>query len=142
MRLLTGALILAALTPQQHESASPQITVLLLNGATGAPLSQARLLFFTGDTAEEVSRHAVNFTAETDQNGVALLAPVQGESAELQVFPEALHPCHPPTTFNISLILTQGLIAPNTCGTVLVKPEPGRLILFARRETLREKLAR
>lgn len=44
--------------------------------------------------------------------------------------------------FAVEDILRNGAQAPNTCGKVDIPKTPGTLVIYARRSTLREKMAR
>ncbi len=112
-----------------------QITVQALDGRNGRPLMNRRLLVFVGGSEEEVRLETRHFELVSDKAGIAHLTVSPPKILWLQAWPDWYILCqHTPNhnTFSVAEILSNGQVAPNTCGAAAQKPVPGRFTLFAR----------
>jgi hypothetical protein len=135
------AFILAASAMAQVK----EITLQALDGKTGKPLANQRLLVFAGDTAEAATFHHQNFVLTTDAAGKAQLPIASMDTKWIQVWADGLTLCQTKPnslSFKVETISTVGLSAPNTCSPLLQAPKSGVFIVFARESTLSEKMAR
>jgi hypothetical protein len=135
--------ILAVATSKPAFTQTKEITLQALNGKNGKPLPNQRLLFFAGLTAEAARNHSVSFEAVTDASGLAVVQIDPAKARYLQVFADFMTVCiQEPNSYTIALseIMNTGGSTPNTCGTLHTPSTPGRLIIYAREATLREKM--
>lgn len=119
------------------------VTVQTLDGRNGKPLSNQRLLVFTGLTSDAVKSHAEHTGLMTDKGGVGTLTIYLAETQWIQVWADGRVLCqqHPnQNSFNVATIMSKGLTTPNTCSALVREPTPGHFIIFARPTHLTEKL--
>ena len=147
--MLTGLALLATMMLQTPPSAAPQQTsqklkIVVLNGKTGKPIQNSRLLIFQGETSDEVKQHARDSTdLFTNDKGIAIL-PIQSTISDVQVWVDFMTQCEKSpnaATLNIPAALEHGVISENSCGSIKVSAEPGKIVVFARKPTLRERMA-
>jgi hypothetical protein len=122
-----------------------EITIQALDGKTGKPLANQRLLVFAGDTAEAATFHHQDFVLTTDTGGRAKLPITSPGTKWIQVWADGLTLCQTKPnslSFKVETIATLGLSAPNTCSPLAQAPKSGVFIVFARESTLSEKMAR
>ena len=146
MNLISKALLLAAplLQTPIRDQPRAQLSILVLNGVEGKPIPKARLLVFAGATPHDVEDHRHSFDLHTDSHGVAMIPPGQMWPASLNIFVDFMTQCelHPNSrSFSLPEAMERGLVAGNSCGVVKLQPTPGQLVIFARRPTLRERMA-
>jgi hypothetical protein len=135
------AVILAASAMAQVK----EITIQALDGKTGKPLANQRLLLFAGDTPDTATFHDQNFVLTTDADGKAKLPITSKDTKWIQVWADGLTLCQTKPnslSFKVETIATLGLSAPNTCSPLSQAPKSGVFIVFARESTLSEKMAR
>ena len=143
MNLVLKAALLSAplLQGPVPEQVGPQLNILVLNGTTGKPIPDVRLLVFAGSTPEETRLHTHSFDLKTDREGAALVPSGQMWPSTLQVLADHMTTCEPhpkSETLSILLAMRNGLVTPNSCGTSNVQAKPRQLIVFARKPTLQE----
>ena len=140
--LLILFLIIAA-TSRPVIAQTKELNLQALNGKNGKPLTNQRLLFFAGLTAEDARNHSISFAAVTNASGLATIQIDLAKVRYLQVFADSMTVCiQDPNHYTIasSEIMNTGGSTPNTCGTLHTPSAPGRLIVYAREATLREKM--
>jgi hypothetical protein len=127
-------------------ASAQNITVHAVNGKTGQPLAEVRLLVFAfNGTSYAGSENSKSFDLHTDRNGVAAIRPDQIEGADhLQIWADFMTRCVNginSTAISLKDILTSGLTDTNTCSKkIAAKPMPGTLTIYAREATLLEKM--
>jgi hypothetical protein len=122
-----------------------EITLQALDGKTGKPLANQRLLVFAGDTAEAATFHRQNFVLTTEADGKAKLPITSTDTKWIQVWADGLTLCQTKPndlSFKVETISTVGVSAPNTCSPLSQTPKSGIFIVFARESTFSEKMAR
>ena len=142
MNLVLQALLLAVIFQIPGKS-PPQLTILVLNGVSGKPIDNARLLVFAG-TTDDVRSEQHSFDLHTDATGTAIVPPGQMWAANLLIFVDFMTQCEPHpnlTSLSVPLAMQTGLVGANSCGSVKVQATPGQLVVFARKPTLRERIA-
>ncbi|HZP24740.1 MAG TPA: hypothetical protein VFB04_14930 [Terriglobales bacterium] len=119
------------------------ITVHVLDGRTGKPMSDQHVLVFTGLSSDAVKTHAQHTSVTTDKDGVGMLTIYPAETQWLQVFADSRVLCYPnpnQSTFSVSDILSKGLVTSNDCSALVREPSPGHFIIFARPSRFMEKM--
>jgi hypothetical protein len=120
-----------------------QIVVQAVDGRSGKPLANQRLLVFGGDSARAVRRQEEQYVVVTDNGGLATLT-LTPETQWLQVWIDWHVLClsEPPNSksFPVADIMATGLNTPNTCSSVSQKATPGHLVVFARPMHFWEKM--
>jgi hypothetical protein len=120
-----------------------ELTLQALNGKNGKPLTNQRLLFFAGLTEEDARHHSSSFEARTNASGLAVVQIDIAKVRYLQVFADFMTVCiQAPNNYTIALseIMNTGGSTPNTCGTLHTSSAPGKLTIYAREATLKEKM--
>jgi hypothetical protein len=134
------ALLASSLTHAQ----STKVTVAAFDGKSGKPLTEQRLLIFVGETQEEANLHKRSLDLVTGKDGSAVLHFDDRRDRWIQVFVDFHTLCQSTPrapSLSVGEIITSGLSAPNTCGSVRLGTTPSRLNVYARAPTLREKMA-
>jgi hypothetical protein len=140
--LLAFIVILTACNPAHAQKR--ELSLQAINGRNGKPLSNQRLLFFAGPTEEDARRHSMSFEARTNSLGLATVLINPEEVRYLQVFADFMTVCiKKPNQYTIALseVISTGGSTPNTCGSQHMPSAPGKLIVYARQPTLKEKMA-
>ena len=138
--LLAGTTLLATMAAAQ----SRQMVVEVLDGNTGKPLVAQHLSVYGGDSPDAALHRKMHFQLVTNHLGLVTFTPPAAVKW-IQVLADWKTLCQSdPTrnTFSVDAIVSAGLAAPNTCGTLIQKADPGQLILFARPSTAKEELKR
>lgn len=133
--LMALAVCCAAATAQD-------IRVRLLDGKTGRPIANTRLLIF--GTNSSTDPHEFSFARGTDDHGEAILPADQLHGRFLQVFTDFMTDCvsNPNrSALSVEAIHAKGLVRENTCSKLSATAHPHELVVFARKPTLREKMA-
>jgi hypothetical protein len=142
--MFRGSWLLAAITLLGSAAVAQnrQIIVQVLDGDTGKPIANQHLTIYAGDSPDAVIHRKMNFQAVTNQKGFASLN-TPPAAKWLQVWADWKTLCQDNPkgkSFSIDEILSTGLAAPNTCSSLVQKPDPGQFVLFARRSTAKEEL--
>jgi hypothetical protein len=128
-------------------SATAQTTTLhihVLDGTTGKPVAQQRLLIAGGATMDQLEHEPLHFDATTDAAGTAALSLDPATMTLLQLYPDFMKSCGPGLqSFSVATVLSRGYTAANTCSetTFWVDTKPGELTYFIRKPGLHEKMA-
>ena len=142
--MLKALLLLSAFLPLQEVPAKREVAIQLLNGKSGKPLTGQRILIFGGSTPEEAGFHETHFEVKTDATGLARITFDPKQTQFIEVFVDFMTVCDTKgnkPTFDVKAIVETGFAESNTCGSAKAKLQPGRLVVFARSPTLREKMA-
>ena len=119
------------------------ITIQVIDGKSGNPVSDARVLVFTGDTVTNLRTHKGSKEAHTNQQGLAII-PIDPETTKwIQPWVDWKHQCSEnPNEVHIEVeqIKQTGVQGNNACGKATQLAIPGRLTLFVRNMTLKEKM--
>lgn len=122
---------------------SINITVQVLDGRNGKPLSDQHVLVFTGLSSNAVKSHAEHTGLTTGKDGVGTLTIFPSETQWLQVFADGRVLCYPDpnqSSFSVSEIMSKGLVTPNNCSKLVRAASPGHFIIFARPASFVEKM--
>ena len=114
----------------------------VVNGKNGKPVAHAHVLVFQGASTEEVTQQRHPIELRTDSEGVAVL-PKDTMMPWLRVFVDWHRPCQTDPQggiYPLAKITGEGLVTPNTCGSITRKASPYDLYFFVRAETLLEKM--
>jgi len=139
--LITLLVIVAASKPAFAQT--KELTLQALNGKNGKPLPNQRLLLFAGLTEEDARMHSISFAAVTNASGLATIQIDPAKVRYLQVFADFMTVCiQEPNRYTIALseIMNTGGSTPNNCGTLHAPSAPGKLIIYAREPTSKEKM--
>ena len=120
---------------------SQTVTLKAVNGKTGKPLTNQRLVVFAGSNAEDVRFQKHVYDLKTDGAGLASLTVGDPDIKRVQVWVDFQHLCQATPnlrSFDLAEIALTGLSTPNDCGSVTLKITPGVLTVFARPRTRRE----
>lgn len=158
-------LLLLVLTTSATTVHAQMVTIKLVNGRNGYPISNSHVNVWVGTKSKEA------IVIPTDKDGFARLR-LTDNDAEVDLHMRehtgdnvALNPivkfdetlrvnipfviCYPhvrdyswlsTTSIPTRQLLQQGIVWPNTCGKATASPEPGELIIFVRPLNWREKL--
>jgi len=142
---LIGVLLLSATMKAQNTGMAKtlDITVQVLDGRNGKPLTDQHVLVFTGPSSDAVKTHAQHTGVTTDKDGMGTLTIDSAETQWLQVFADGRIPCFPnpnQASFSVSDIVSKGLVTPNNCSALVREPSPGHFIIFARPAHFMEKM--
>jgi hypothetical protein len=122
-----------------------EVTIRALNGKTGSPFANQRLVIFVGESAEAATFHQRAIDAQTDKNGLVVIPVVSAKTSWIQVWADGLTLCQSEPnrkSFSVDMILSSGLSAPNNCGSLAQATAPGQFTVYARPATFSEKMAR
>jgi hypothetical protein len=122
-----------------------EIKIEALDGKSGKPLANQRLVIFGGESAEAATFHHTAFDVTTDERALADLKFDPAKTRWIQVWTDGMTLCQSKPnvrSFSVDTILTTGLSAPNTCGSLVHVATPGHFTVFARPASLREKMSR
>ncbi len=127
----------AIITPLQQAAHPVQtgskITIHVLDGKSGKPISNEHLLIFlTNDKGVPQTEH---IDRRTDTDGLVVLSSKDVPFRFIQVWVDWHVLCvkRPNSVvYAISEVLEQGIISQDECGGIKVQPEPGDLYIFAR----------
>jgi hypothetical protein len=128
----------------QEMSKTIEIQLQALDGRNGKPLQNQRLLVFTGSSVNDLKSHATHLSLTTDKEGLGTLT-INGETRWIQVWTDGRILCQADPnqgTFSVATILSEGLVAPNNCSSLVRDPTPGHIIVFARPAHFLEKMKR
>jgi hypothetical protein len=136
------ALLLALFVPAFCAVASNGTVELhVVNGKNGKPVANAHVLVFQGASTEEVTQLKHSIELRTDSDGVAVLP--KDAMPWLRVFVDWHAPCQTDPQggiYPLATIVDEGLVTPNTCGSITRKASPYELYRFVRDETFLEKM--
>jgi hypothetical protein len=129
-------LLFIALLCQAQETT---ITVRLLNGTNGKPITDRNFNVWIGDTG--------NILHDTDSQGVIQLDVTNSKPRTIRVLPDFRFDCRANRDFGrgdrieypLDEILSKGVISENLCGKPTSHRQPGVLVIFVRPRTLMEK---
>lgn len=119
------------------------ISVQILDGRNGKPLSNQHLLVFTGASVNAVKSHAEHTGLTTDKDGFGTLTVYLSETQWIQVWADGRILCQDnpnQNSFSVATIMSKGLATPNTCGALVREATPGHFIVFARPAHFKEKI--
>jgi hypothetical protein len=122
-----------------------QIKIRAIDGKSGKPLANQRLVIFGGESAEAATFHHTAFDITTDEKGMAELKFSPEKTSWIQVWADGMTLCQSKpnlNSFSVKTILNTGLSAPNSCSSLVQADAPGHFIIYARSSTLSEKMAR
>lgn len=143
---LAGLVLLSpAMKVQGITDKIQEITVEVLDGRNGKPMADQHVLVFIGVTSAAVRSHAQHTGVTTGKDGNAALAIFPAKTMWLQVFMDGRIPCFADpngASFSVDKIMSQGLVTPNTCSSLVRAPSPGHFIIFARPAHFTEKIKR
>ena len=130
-------LLFIALLSQAQETT---ITVQLLNGKNGKPITDRNFNIWIGDTG--------NVLHGTDSQGEINLDVSKAKPRTIRVLPDFRFDCRSNRDFGrgdrieypLDEILSKGVIGENLCGKATSRRQPGVLVIFVRPRTLMEKL--
>jgi hypothetical protein len=137
---LAKAVILAAVLLCQS-ALSQTVTLKIVNGITGKPLTNQRLVVFAGKNADDVRFQKHVYDLKTDTSGLASLTVDDSDLKRIQVWADFQHLCQATPnfrSFDLAEIASTGLSTPNDCGSITLKITPGTLTIFSRPRTKRE----
>ena len=133
----------------QTQSAATQdstIKVLLINGKNGKPMKHERLLVFFQSGQSHTLESDNNATdPHTDENGYAVVTLPSSHVPYVQVWVDYRTLCQTDPNhraFSVAQIASDGASTPNDCGKTIRPGAPGTLVVYARRSTLKEQMAR
>ena len=133
MALLAATLNGAAETfPVIHNE---PITVRILDGKEGRPLSHLRLVLLGGYDQSDLRAQLYRAELLTDSHGDARLPRQLANLPWLQVWVAGKPLCQARprgASFSVELIRRDGLSAPNRCGTAVVEDAPGVFTVFVK----------
>jgi hypothetical protein len=136
-------LIVIATISRPVVAQTKELTLLALNGKNGKPLTNQRLLLFTGRTEEDARNKSGSVEAVTNASGLAVIQVDISKVSYLQVFVDFMHVCiQEPNrhVIAVSEIRNTGSSTPNSCGTLHTPSSPGKLVIYAREPTFMEKM--
>ena len=143
LRLSVYALLVLMEVSVPAAPAAPEETIVIVqavDGRTGKALENQHLLFFGGASVEAAREDQQHYELVTGTGGTATLA-LAPETRWLQVRVDWHVLCAPRNpTFSVADILKSGISSPNTCGSALIKPVPGHLVVFTRPAHIWEKM--
>ncbi|MGH9586608.1 MAG: hypothetical protein ACRD3F_06620 [Acidobacteriaceae bacterium] len=126
-----GALALAhAQSAAPLQEANTKIQVHVIDGRTGTPISNERILIFATNDSKNPKVRLIN--RSTDTRGIAA---IRTDFRFLQVFVDWHVLCFKDPNqleYATSEVVRKGVISPDTCGKVKVNLQPGELYVFAR----------
>jgi len=117
------------------------ITVRVLDGRNGNPMTHQHILIFSGLSTETVKQHGTDITTDKDGVGTLTINPI--ENKLLQVFVDGHALCYPnpnQSSFKVDEIIANGLATPNNCSNLVRETSPGHFIVFARPAHFWEKM--
>lgn len=117
------------------------ITIHVVNGKNGQPVSNEHLVVFPGETAEDVRQLRKHIDLRTDSKGIAVLP--SNVMPWLRVWVDWHRLCQSGSEngiFSLTAIQHSGLVTSNNCGSIAVKVKPCELYIFVLDETLLEKM--
>jgi len=129
----------------QAPATQASVVILVLDGKTGEPIPDHRLLIFGGNSRENLHVHQMHFDLTTDKQGKAVLDLSNRDAAFVQVWVDDMTLCQNKPNlqeFDIALIERSGLAAPNTCGKINEPAKPGMVTIYARHPTVLEQMKR
>lgn len=137
---LAVLLLLCGSAAAQHDAS--QMRLQLLNGRTGKPVAQQRVVLMAGDG---VPKHALTHwsVATTDGEGYVSLPEQVPVPQLVVVFAEGFRSCAKDGSnrFAVQKIAAGGLVSDNACKPrITLYPQPGTLVYFVRPETWLERM--
>jgi hypothetical protein len=141
MDTLKAHVLLFAVYLFARPALSQTITLKAVNGKSGKPLPNQRLLVFAGGDAKEVRLQKHFYDLKTDALGVATLVVDDETIKRIQVWVDFQHLCQSipnSQSFGLDEIASTGLQTPNDCGSATESRTPGLLVIYARPRTPRE----
>ena len=122
------------------------VLIRVINGKTGKPIANERLVFFGGKSPEEAAHKVQKLNdATAGADGVVAYRIDPNATGWIQVFTDGLTPCfaNPNSrSFSVDKIIKTGESTLNDCGKAVAQNSPGTFVVFAREANLSEKLAR
>ena|SRR5216683_4342690 len=121
------------------------ITIYVLDGKSGKPISGEHLLVTEGDSLEEVRQQKNHYDLRTDAQGKATMPVASNVNSQIQVWVDFHVLCQKTPnagSFSVNEIMERGMSTPNNCGSVSVESGPGKFFVFARKPTFWEKMRR
>jgi hypothetical protein len=143
--LLQLALLTVPTLHVQAPATQASVLILVLDGKTGEPIPDHRLLIFGGDSREKLHVHQMHFELTTDKQGQAVLDLSHRDVAFVQVWVDDMMLCQNKPNlqeFDIALIDRIGLSTPNTCGKINEPAKPKMVTIYARHPTVLERMKR
>jgi hypothetical protein len=145
LRTLAACVLVLTTLSLSAQDISKTLTILLVNGKTGKPMKNERLLVFFGSSPPNVRMEKGFLDPHTNANGAATLRLDEPNLAYLQVWADFRTLCQSDPndrSFSVADIMKSGVQSPNNCGKIVIPNSPGRLIVYARHSTFREEMAR
>src|SRR5271166_4606474 len=138
------ALMIAMVLSMAHSASGPQVTVRVLDGRNGRPMKDQVIEVWNGERTDGVPRQV-----KTDDFGAAVLAFNPQKDSFVISFGYSpsgkwLADCRPLPSknstksltgsyvYHFSEVLQRGIVAENTCGKLIVEPEPAEFVFFGR----------
>jgi hypothetical protein len=134
--------IFALMTSVCGVATAQDIHVRALDGKSGKPLVNRRLLVFMFD---HMSATRTSIDLHTDSHGEAVLSGARMKGKFIQVFTDFMTDCVLDPNreqMEVAMIHSNGITRKNTCSAnVNLTANPHELVVFARKPTLREEMA-
>jgi len=139
LSLATGMALLTATLSSVAESIptvhNEPITVRILGGKDGLPLSHQHLILLGGYEQRDLRDQLYRAEVLTDARGLAKVPKQLANLPWLQVWVNKKPLCQARPrgeSFSVELIRRDGLSAPNRCGTAVVEDAPGVFTVFVK----------
>lgn len=120
------------------------IVIKVINGKTGKPIANARLVLFGGKSQREAMLEKQNLNdATTGADGAVVYQIDPSVTGWIQVFIDGRTPCFDKPnsqTFSIGKVIRTGESTPNKCGVATLQNVAGTFVVYAREATLWEKM--
>jgi len=143
-RIFRAAWLLAAIALMGTAATAQdkQIVVQILDGNTGKPLANQHLTVFGGETPDGVLKKKMHFQLVTNKAGLGSIT-VPASAKWIQVWADWKTLCQDNPngkSFSVDEIVSAGLAAPNSCSALVQNASAGQFVVFARPQTLSEKM--
>lgn len=139
------AILLIGLTGRASSEDQSLIT-RVMDGKSGTPVTNERLLVFGGSDAAQLRAHQKHFEIFTDDKGDASLKLPHSENvAVIQVWADFMTLCQDKPNlqqFAVADVLQHGLVAPNTCSKTKGTAEQGVFKVYVRHSSLVDEMKR
>ncbi len=147
MHPLSGFYRIILISGMALQSAPMQnaITIHVLDGKNGKPVSGEHVIVAQGSSPEEVRLQKNHYDLHTNQQGIAILHVDNMLDSRIQVWVDFHVLCQKSPnfeSFSVREIVQTGVSTANSCGSVAVESGPRKLFVFVRKPTFREKLRR
>lgn len=124
------------------QDAPPLLRVQVLNGKTGRPITNQRLLLERPGGLSLAGEHAIP-SETTDGEGYVSIPNLDASVPDVKILVDFHRPCSKLGVHKFSLVKVRvaGIVSENSCKPrISLYPQPGTLIFFVRKETMLEKM--